>query len=768
MAATSPSRFPELPPRPTKAPDPLISSNRLRKTLQSLLPVAALALLAFVVRDYVVSRTTSDRDLIESLPVLPAEVAAQSQRWQWTQTSGDSTRIEVSADDFVQGSDGNRTDLRGVVLKIFRDDDGSLDRVESAAMRMLAGGDLYSEGETVITLGVKEDASGGQPTVVTTSGVTFRPGASSASTDQAVRYRFAGGEGRSAGAVYDAGTGTLRMLSDVHMERFGEGADQPSTVIRAGGLRYSEREARIELTGGARIEQGGRWLDCETGVIRLVDGRIRRIDGFAARGGEAVGDRRTRFAAQHMESEFGADGGILHISGRDGTEFASVESGQRVEVRGAAVDLHYESVPESDVSALRRVAASGSARASVEPSESGGLNTIESESLLLLLRPGSSQIEQVETLEPGVLRQAASEADGSSRTLEAGRIRLRFGAAGGLERLTAGQGAQFLQRSADPASADLRTWSDTLQATLDPATSEITSLRQSGSFRFEEDARRGAADRAQFDPAGGELELDGAASVSGAGSVLSARHITVDRASGRVEARGDVTGSLVQAEPAADDTVPTGLFSADQAVYFSAGALTSDPEAESLQCRDGARLWQGGNRVDADLISIDQASQRITARANVAATWVDGRAEGAEQDSTATVRSEEMLYAEETGTARFSGAVDFRRQGMRVLSDALETALGNHGEGAAESAVASGTVRIAEPADGSGHRGFADRAEFRSAQSEVVLTGEPARIVAPDGTASEGGSLTYRLSGDSLLVLGHGGERAYTHRPASR
>ena len=38
----------------------------------------------------------------------------------------------------------------------------------------------------------------------------------------------------------------------------------------------------------------------------------------------------------------------------------------------------------------------------------------------------------------------------------------------------------------------------------------------------------------------------------------------------------------------------------------------------------------------------------------------------------------------------------------------------------------------------------------------------------PDGTESEGASLTYRIAGDRLLVLGQRAERAYTYRPASR
>ena len=126
----------------------------MRKSLRSLLLAAALALVALVVRDYVDSSNSQSGLSPGRLPVLPKEIAAQSHSWRWTQTTGDSTHIEVSAEDFAQASDGLETDLRGVVLKIFREDTGTYDLVKSPAMRMLADGSLYSDGETVISIGL--------------------------------------------------------------------------------------------------------------------------------------------------------------------------------------------------------------------------------------------------------------------------------------------------------------------------------------------------------------------------------------------------------------------------------------------------------------------------------------------------------------------------------------------------------------------------------------------------------------------------------------
>ena len=747
---------------------PLISSNRLRNPLRSLLLLAALVLLALVLRDYLGSRAAAERASSGALPVLPEDLSAQSQSWRWTQTTGDSTRIEVSADDFVQGSDGLTTDLRGVVLKIFRLETGKFDRVESAAMRMLADGSLYSDGETLITLGIPVGGGSGRPVEVATSGVTFHPAANSASTDRSVEYRFADGAGSSVGAAYDAATGALRMRSDVRFERFGESPQQPSATIRAGSLRYAEEGARIDLAGQARIEQGAGWLECDSGVVLLSEGRIQRIDGINARGGERVLDRRSVFSAPRLEAEFGDNGELARSRGSGGAKFESVEAGQRIQVQAEAVDLAYETPPESSSSRLRRIEARGAARASMHPSGDGATNTLESASMTLALRRGTAQIERVETRGRGTLRQLAPRGDVASRTLAADSIRMAYGNLGALERLAASGGTQLLQRPADQSAPDLRTWSDTLDAWFDPVTSEVAELRQSGNFRFEEDTRRGKADSARFEPDSGLLELLGQAQVTSEGGDLSARQINLDRASGRVAAEGDVTGLLIQDPDAAEQSGPAGMFSGQQPVFLAAGALVSDPESQTLEYRNGARLWQGRNRVDADWIVIDQSSNQISARDNVEAAWAETEGNASEPASLSLVRSDLMRYEMQAGVASFEGAVDFRRQGMRVLADELQTALGAGGEDAEPRAVAAGSVRIADPPDGSGHRAFGDRAEFDTAASEVVLTGQPAKILMPDGTESEGGSLTYRIAGDRLLVLGRRAERAYTYRPASR
>ena len=736
--------------------------------MRYLLVLAALAIVVLVLRDFSGSRASAVRGLAEALPVLPKEVAAQSRSWQWTQTTGDSTHIEVSADDFARGSDGRQTDLRGVLLKIFHEDTGKHDRVESAAMRMLDDSTLYSEAETVIALGIADSGGHDPEAVVITSGVRFDPATNSARTDRVVRYRFDQGEGSSLGAVYDAGSETLQMLAEVRLDRLESGPDGVPTTILAGSARYAEQGARVELAGGARVEQGSLWLECETAIVWLSGGRATRIESTASTGGEDGDGRRVRFAAPHMDFELGPGGELLRITGTGGTRFESFEDSSEVEVAGDSVELTYEPGPRAGESALHQVEARGSALAQMNAIPEGQRNIIESDALRLRMRTGSTEIDQVETLQRGRLRQLSSGEGGARRELNAGLIRVRYAEGNQVDSLAASGDVVMLQEPLEEDAAELRTWSEFLEASFDPENNSISQLRQSGTFRFEEGTRNGRATEARFDPSGGAFELEGAARVLVDGTSVAANSVALERDSGRLVAQGGVSVSAAQAGSDEGDALPAGLFGAQEPVYAAADAMISDPHAGTIEYRGSARIWQRHNRIDADTISIHQSTRMFQASGNVMTAWTERSTDVEDGAETVTVRSAGMRYDEASGEAVFSGSIDFRRAGMRLLSDEVRTGLGPAEEGVSRSAVAIGSVRISESESGGGIRGFGDWAELRPAESRVVLKGSPARIVGRGGTETRGAELTVGSSGDTLHVLGHGAERAYTYHPPSR
>ncbi len=746
----------------------------MRASLRSLLLLAACGVVALVLSDYLTSDDTTPVVVPDVLPVLPDDFGAQAQGWQWTQSTGNSTRIEARAEGLVQRTNGQRTDLRNAELTIFHEDSGGYDRIESAEMRLVDGGDLFSEGETVMTLGIVEGGSA-RPAVITTTEVTFLADENRARTDRPVHYDFEDWEGTSVGAVFDAGSGEVRMLSDVRLERRGAPGAGGRATIEAGSLRYSEHGARIDLVGGAMVRQGRRSIRCEEASLGLVDGRIERIDGIRASGLDVNPGQTSSFGARRLRVDFGVEGELRRVRGQGGARFASDDVGQHIGVSGRLVDLQYGPAPLTGRSRLRSVDASGAALVTLEMKGSRTRSTLTSERLRLSLYPDSARIESVEALERGVLEHSPDPLDVPARVLKGDRIGLQYGRRGILEAVVATGDARLLQLDGGSGVPVLRTASDRLRAALDPESASVAEVVQSGAFRFEEmsDAgqslRRGGAERGRFDLEASLITLEGTATVSDGTSEVSARRIVVNREDGRLEARGAATASVAPQNPADGERAPGGILSGRQAVYASADSIVSVPDDGSLECRGSARIWQGATRVDADAIVLDSDSSGLRASGSILATWAEGPMEddlpGDRPTGFATVEAKRMSFSEESGEAVFLYGVDFRHSGMRVLSDQLRTRPGA-GQDPGR-AVATGTVRIAQ----SGHlaaRGFADRADFRLASSEVELTGAPARLIGPDGTETRGASLTLRESDNSVLVLGQGGERTYTYHLTAR
>ena len=154
------------------------------------------------------------------------------------------------------------------------------------------------------------------------------------------------------------------------------------------------------------------------------------------------------------------------------------------------------------------------------------------------------EIEQVETHTPGRLEFLATRTGERYRRMDGERIQVSYGAenrihsfqAVGVTTLTEPErGAR--RKNAAPS----KTWSQALHAEFDPASGELTKLRQWGDFRYEEGTQRAKAREAVLEQASGRITLEGGArSWDPTGSVLADR-IVLDQNTGDFTAEGNVS-----------------------------------------------------------------------------------------------------------------------------------------------------------------------------------------------------------------------------------
>ncbi len=742
----------------------------MRKTLRTLFLTAAAALLGYTFFDYSDSRNAPAGDVAKLTPKLPVDIAAKAQHWNWSQSTGDSSRVEIFADSFSQDAAGGKIDLYGVELRIFHDAGANYDRVVSdAAIFSLQAGKLFSEGETVITLGVPAEDDVESSTVITTSAVTFYTTSNQVRTDRPTAYVFDGGRGRSVGAVYESDTSVLHMNSDVYLERFATKPGGAATRIRAGELSYHEQAGRIDLRQRARVERGEQWLECNDGAVWLYAGAVRRIEASGAVGGERGKEREVRFETPRFEAHYSENQVLERLHGYGATTFTAANKLQTLAVNGDRMTLFYRPTDGEEDSELERVDVRRASRVRIDPHGAGLRRTVVSEALELRMRPGGREIARVETHEPGRIELIPVGITGGRRTLEAARIRVDYGSSNRMQTLLATGNVRLVREPGKEGGPVLKTASAQLEARFDPKSDEMTQLRQWDGFRFVEEERRGRADEGIFDVAADVLDMTGKAEVVDAEGRVMARRIVLDRVSQRLEAKMDVTSVFNGEGNKSSDEPGAWLFAEDDPVYAAAAKMLSDQENGIIEYHGQARLWQNDNRVEAERITIDRAARALTAHRNVVTSLTADDAEGDEPE-TVTVYSTDLRYDEDSHLAVFDGRVDFRRERLRVLSDSLTAVLrGDDGKtGSMERATAAGTVKIFETVAGEGRNGSGERAVYDPKTAVIVLTGRPARVVSAEGDETRGAELTYLTDDDRLRVSGQGSDRAYTYRRARK
>ena len=799
------------------------------KSIRFVLLLGVGIMFAAVVLDFLDSRRTQAKVGVRELPAIPSEFSSQSSRWSWSQTSGDSRKIEIFADSVRQTKETLLLELEGVELKIFGEDGKSYDQVLSGRAEFDSQSEtLYSEGEVILALGLSLDdlASGAKPlTRIHSSGVTFESKTGICRTERYTEYEFEGGSGHSVGAFYDSIHHFLRMESEAYMERDPSSPGSPPLTVSAGELFYDENAHRIDLKGGVILRQGGREVQSAEAVIYLENGAIRRIEAVRARGSDQQQDRDIRFGAQSLTLFYDEQRFLERMLANGAAELRSASASSRIDTRGERIELSYVTLPEAAESVLREADVRGRARIEVTPSTretkpSADIRRVAAEWIHLTMRQGGQEIERLETLTPGTLEIIPGAPNRWKRSLAARRITARYGAGNRMESLLAmGDVAatntppSAATNSARKPKAPLLTWSSNFAAEFDPE-GEVTRLKQWEHFRFRQGSRKGSAGEAEFDLAANRVKLRGGAHVSEPAATVRGWTILLDDASGRLEASGNVTSTHSGSDPEAGAKTGTnsrgdgqkeneeargGLFSSEQPVFASADHMVSDQETGVIDYRGGARLWQGPNRIEAEHIVIERQAKKLSAERGVrslfqtqarplpreassapeplnrSAAKPEPLEQGPPKRPVIALSADSMHYDEETQTALYSGSATLVRGELTVHADEIEALIGPGGgeessAGTLKTALARGRVGIFEELGSTAEqrRGFGEEAQYDPRLERLVLTGTPARLRSGNGSETRGTRLTYHVADDRLLVLGGDGERAYSYKPERR
>jgi lipopolysaccharide export system protein LptA len=558
-----------------------------------------------------------------------------------------------------------------------------------------------------------------------------------------VEFEFPGGTGSAIGLRYRPEEPRVRLEKDISI-RVRRGGGAP-VEIRGVALDYLAGAQAFELAAPLEVRVGDRALTAQRLRMELTqDYRTRRLEASGnaqMRVGQTGGPALLRAAS--AVAEYGASGRMEQVRAAGGVSF---------ERRGPAAEEQLncdEAVFLLDAAGkeIERAVARGHPRLISRR----GVDTRELQApvLELTVRPGGDRLVAPER---GTLTLRGRPGDESNVTAD--RLELEFGAGRRLERLSA---AGHVETRDFRAGKPLRTTgSDELRARFDAA-GKVAEAHQTGRFRYAEDRRRAEAGRAEFAAALQTYTLREDPVVWDATSRTTARVITVNDTAGVFEAEGDVrtTRQPVAGSAGFDPTQPMNI---------AADRLRAENERGWARYEGRARLWQGENRLAAQVMEWLRSPGRLVAAGDVSGLFLERDRDGRSAERRAVeITSARFTYWESERRGEFDERVIARNDFGVLTAPHLEVFLAS-GEDRLERAHAVGGVGI----ERDGRRAVSDEAEYRAGEQTVVLWGGTPRISDPARGVTTGDRLTLSLADGTISVDSNERTRTLTRPPTTQ
>lgn len=695
-----------------------------------------------------------------SLPAGFQSVAGEG--WVWTQTAGDKTVAEVHAKEFAQQADPPRVELKHVEVKVFHKEDTAYDLIQSDQAELRTeDGVMYSDGEVKMIMGFKADPEAKNRLVhIKTSGVTYSTQTGKVTTERKAEFEFENSRGSATGATYDPTLRELQMHKDVDL-KWTKGSKQMH--VEAGELSYKEAESKIYLKPWSRLTRQTLILNAADSVVTLDKGEIDLVEAENAKGEDKQPKRVLEYAADHLVMRFADKNAINRIEGDRNARLVTTSDSGRTVVTAQHVDMDF-ATPKGESVLTKALAKGGTTVESTPPKTATRI--MRSEIVELAMREGGQEIDTVITHSPGEIEFLPKAPGERYRKMNGERFWINYGPKNQMDKFRATKVTTLTKGKpalkGKPEIPDSKTSSEDLLATFDPKTGDLSQLEQWKNFQYEEGERRAKADHAKLQQATEHITLQGTARIWDPTGSTDASTIELDQKTGDMVATERVASTRL---PEQKSTKPKGsLIDSSETIQARAAKMTTRNQNMWIRYEGNATVWQGADKMDAEVITIDRKAQTIAANGKVFTQTRERPKANAKQplgQLFTLVHAPEMEYREADKVAHYKGGVNLVRGDLKVNSQELHAWFSKDDPktpedegGSLERANADGNVDILQTSPDRTRTGKGDHALYEIAESKVVLTGgTPVFTDSVQGT-TRGQTITWFADNDRLLVDG--------------
>jgi lipopolysaccharide export system protein LptA len=430
--------------------------------------------------------------------------------------------------------------------------------------------------------------------------------------------------------------------------------------------------------------------------------------------------------------------------------------------------------PNEKQSQLSRVTCDGSAVIKSQPLPVAGKlppdsHVLRSEHIVMNMRPGGRDIETVTANPSGDLEFLPNQPAGHHRTLHGDGMLITYAPQNRIETFH----ATSVKTTTDPNAEERKhngvvytTSSKDFSAHFNPDSSTLATMEQKGDFSYQRGDRKAHADRATFDQKQNVMTLDTGAAFSDATGSTTADHIRLDEATDDFIAEGNVNSVRL---PDKDPKNNSAMLSGDSPMNAQAGKMESSNKVNNRHTRyeGNAKLWQGANRITADVVEIDRDKHMLTANGNVVTEAWEQPKDDAKKKTSAVktvVKAPHLVYTDQDRLAHYFGDVTLKRPELNLKSKELHAWLADSkADSQLEKAFADGAVEISGARRTTTYNGKSEHLEYYTTGQEVILTGGSPKLVettpGKQPTVITSDSLIYFLDDGAIKSTGAATDR---------
>lgn len=710
---------------------------------------------------------------------LPQGTEGSAQDWVYRKTQDGRNIFYIKAKGFEQVEGKIR--LTGVELHVFDKGGAKYDNVKSASAEFdEKGNELYSDGDVEIVMGVPADKPDDQPPsgrlmTIKTSGVHFDSKTDKANTDRPASFGFDRGEGKCVGAEYDPNTRELHMKSAVELNWRGANPAAKPMHVEAGDLIYKERDGKVFLSPSSKLVRDTMTMNAGPATITLNKGSIQLVETTNAQGTDHQTKRDLEYAANQLTIHFDNDNQIQSMTGTENARLVSAAATGTTTMTTDRIDLDFDTTTKESV--LKTAVATGHSIAESKPAatkvgDPPQARILKSDVITTKMRSGGDEIESVETGGPGSLEFVPSLPTQPHRWMNGDRIWLTYGPSNQIQTF---RSVNVTTKTEKPKAANAKqppppalTWSKDMLVHFQPNSSQIDKLEQNHDFRYEEGDRKAKADRAVLDQPKNLIDLIGQARVWDPTGSADADHIILDQKSGDFTAEGNVRSTRVPDQKKKNDS--PGMLSGDEPLHGMSKKMASTENNLKVRYDGNVVLWQGANRLTADVVEIDRDNSVLKAHGHVVSQLMDKKDQDKKDEKSPSqpvfsiVHAPELIYTDEDRVAYYKGGVALDRGTTKVTSKELKAFLRDESDDSSlDHAFADGNVQIVKAAPDRTRTGTSEHAEYYVDDDKVVLEGGQPKLVDSLRGTTQGKQLIWYSTDDRLLVNGAVGQPAQSH-----